>query len=324
MQAILKRAVALRFLFFGAEEAVDLPAAAAAAARTSAAGSAEVLSAAAAVSGAAAVGAAAVESGEVAVGGAAAFIRTFSSKGLLANEVEKAAAEAEAVVVVRERAERETAERREAKAGESGAVLAEGGGVGGSTARLGGGGQHLLKQFLTVGGVMLFQMLAIPDAPKKLGEWKVVMVKKNGGAEDAADDEGGGGAARGGGGQHTAARGGGGQHTSAYVKVLQYPEIRHSIFSCCLHTGPQTQTGYFTGRRTCLTFAYDLRSITGEVKIQPPLTVTLPIGHEAIFGALFVLFSFPPAFLKPFSIAYKRTRCYLRRLQRLFSFMCIC
>jgi hypothetical protein len=314
MQAILKRAVALRFLFFGAEEAVDLPAAAAAAARTSAAGSAEVLSAAAAVSGAAAVGAAAVESGEVAVGGAAAFIRTFSSKGLLGNEVEKAAAEAEAVVVVRERAEIETAERREAKAGESGAVLAEGGGVGGNTARLGGGGQHLLKQFLTVGGVMLFQMLAIPDAPKKLGEWKVVMVKKNGGAEDAADDEGGGGAAR----------GGGGQHTSAYVKVLQYPEIRHSICSCCLHTGLQTHTGYFTGRRTCLTFAYDLRSITGEVKIQPPLTVTLPIGHEAILGAFFVLFSFSPAFLKPFSIAYKRTRCYLRRLQRLFSFMCIC
>jgi hypothetical protein len=238
MQAILKRPVALRFLFFGAEEAVDLFAAATAAARTFAAGSAEVASAAAAVSGGAAVGAAAVESGEVAVGGAAAFIRTFSSKGLLANEVEKAAAEAEtveAVVVVRGSAEINTAERREAKAGESGAVLAEGGGMGGSSRRLGGGGQHLLKQFLTVAGVMLFQMLAIPDAPKKVGEWNVMRVRGGGGEDDEGDA---GGAGAGG--------GAGGQHTSAYVKVLQYPEIRHLIFLCCLHTGPQTQTSYFT------------------------------------------------------------------------------
>ncbi len=60
METILKRAVALRFLFCGAEETVDLPATPAvasrtSAARTSAAGSTEVVSAAAAVSGAAAV-----------------------------------------------------------------------------------------------------------------------------------------------------------------------------------------------------------------------------------------------------------------------------
>jgi len=90
--------------------------------------------------------------------------------------------------------------------------------VGGSTGRLGGRGQHLLKQFLTVGGVMLFQMLAIPDAAKKLGDWDVVMVREKGGEEDDEADAGGGGAGG----------GGGGQHTSAYVKVLQYPEIRHS------------------------------------------------------------------------------------------------
>jgi hypothetical protein len=65
-----------------------------------------------------------------------------------------------------------------------GAVFAKGGGVAGSTVKLGGGGQHLLKQFLTVAGVMRFQMLGIPDAPKKAGEWNVMMVSGGGGEDD--------------------------------------------------------------------------------------------------------------------------------------------